>query len=84
MFDYRHYIEIKLILERALTFLDEDETYILIHRYGLFDVAKQPARIVADELKIPLHKVYHLERKSLKKVQIIFKKLNINMDLLFG
>lgn len=82
--DYKNYIEIKLIIERVLEFLDAEERYILIHRYGLFNTVQQPARVVAEELNLPLHKVYHLERKSLRKIQNIFKKLNVSTDLVFS
>ena len=79
--NFKDYIEVKLILQKAMELLSEEEKYILIHRYGLFENNKKTAKEVSAELKTEIHKIYHIEKQVISKIKLAFARLNLDYNL---
>ena len=76
-------IELRSIIEHALSILEEHEKYIIQHRYGLLDNKYKTIKEISQDINKTEQAVYYTEKRALSKLEKIFTfKLKLSDSLL--
>lgn len=76
-------IELRSIIEHALSILDEHERYIIQHRYGLLNTKFKTIKEISKDIQKTEQAVYYTEKRALSKLEKIFTfKLKLSDSLL--